>query len=1151
MGRIADAWARLTRGARGERGVVEAGVAAAGAVLVVGALVGNGVASTVIDMSDGQTWLPDEDGRIVQINPATGQPERRLVVGGPGSELDVAQRDGHLVVTDLATGTVTSIDLASLIASGSRGLDGEDTKVLLGGGMVVVVDLSPGTVRAVDPLTLADLGRPYRTDDLADAVIDDTGEVWLVTTEGQLRSVTFDARGGTWGVGTDRPVTGAGQQTRLLPHDAGATVFAPDGGVVVQVGNGADTAVSVAALEGSVLPAPTSPADLAPASVPEAGLVVMLADREALTVAVSEIGCRRPGAPQVFNDLVYVPCPGDGRVVVLDRTGARAAEDIIVPGGGDPELVVDDGRLIVRTPTDGRIVIVQADGTTSTVDISAADVPVQDATRPAPVRPGAGGGFSPSPAGPGSPAAPPGSSESREETSGPDGRPSREPTEGTAPRDDDPRPPGARPSDPGAPPGPGNDPSDPQTDPADPGDPAGPGDPGDPGDPDGTGDPDGPPTDGPGDPSDRVPGQVRAQLQADTSVLVTWAQPVEQPEAFVVATSEGSAVTVPGTEASATLTGLTCGRDLTVRVEAQYASGEPGVGTAAVTTADCAQPTPPDPAPAGVSARLEGDGSVSVTWTAPEQRPASYTVAASDGSRVSARGGETSATLTGLACERTLTVTVTALHADGTEGAASDTVRTADCPRNPAPSDVTAQLQGEDVRVSWTPPRDAPASYTVAASDGTAVTAGGGASSAVLADLTCGRTLTVTVTAHHAGGTDGAASAQVTTADCPAGPDPATPAGGVSASAQPDGSVRVTWTGASSGADRYVVRPLGGGGTTADGSARDVVLTGLTPGAPYRFEVETQLGSTTAVSAASNEVTVANVPGTVSGLSASVVDRTGSQVRVAVSFSGAPANGSPVTGYRVEHSGGGTSGSTTTGGTSTTLTVACSGQALCTTGGQLTVSVQATSQVGNGAAVSTTVSVPAPPPPPPANGDAVLSGVYSGTPGLHDSAIPMYVDVLAHPSWTGYTGTCRIDVSGAQNGSWTVPCRAGQVYVGALEQFQSITVRMTAVEAGVSSAAVSGEAPPRNQWAQCDLTTGICTDPVSVPGDPPVEIVPAPWVPPQVPNPPVLVAGLLLVGAAGTLRSLRRALTTPTFADSSLVAQSSPTAPENRNETTP
>src|SRR5690606_8778371 len=139
--RLQGAWKRLTRRGNRERGFVEAGVAAAGAVLVVGALVGNGVASTVMDMSDGQTWLPDENGRIVQINPATGQPERRLVVGEPGSELQIAQRDGHLVVTDLTTGAVTSIDLTTLIAAGSRGTQGEGTKVLLGGGMVVLVDL--------------------------------------------------------------------------------------------------------------------------------------------------------------------------------------------------------------------------------------------------------------------------------------------------------------------------------------------------------------------------------------------------------------------------------------------------------------------------------------------------------------------------------------------------------------------------------------------------------------------------------------------------------------------------------------------------------------------------------------------------------------------------------------------------------------------------------------------------------------------------------------------------------------------------------------------------------------------------------------------------------------------------------------------------
>src|SRR5699024_8410378 len=108
----------------------------------------------------------DDDGRVVQINPATGEPERRLLVGEDGSRMAVSQRDGHLVVTDETTGDITAIDLAGLVASGSRGTEAE-TWVLIGGGNVILVEPGLGTVRAVDPLTLADIGSPHRTEALA------------------------------------------------------------------------------------------------------------------------------------------------------------------------------------------------------------------------------------------------------------------------------------------------------------------------------------------------------------------------------------------------------------------------------------------------------------------------------------------------------------------------------------------------------------------------------------------------------------------------------------------------------------------------------------------------------------------------------------------------------------------------------------------------------------------------------------------------------------------------------------------------------------------------------------------------------------------------------------------------------------------------
>src|SRR5690606_31435470 len=108
-------WRRGLHKAGRERGMVEAGIAAAGGLLVVGAVVGNGVAAAAMDMSDGQTWLGGDDGSIVQVNPATGRPEYRLVIGGDGDRMEVTQNDGLLVVTNLETGVVTAIDLAGLV----------------------------------------------------------------------------------------------------------------------------------------------------------------------------------------------------------------------------------------------------------------------------------------------------------------------------------------------------------------------------------------------------------------------------------------------------------------------------------------------------------------------------------------------------------------------------------------------------------------------------------------------------------------------------------------------------------------------------------------------------------------------------------------------------------------------------------------------------------------------------------------------------------------------------------------------------------------------------------------------------------------------------------------------------------------------------
>ncbi|WP_146197221.1 hypothetical protein [Serinibacter arcticus] len=571
----------------GERGAVEVGVAMAGALLIVGAVVGNGVASTLVEMSDGATWLPEDDrGTVVQINPATGEAERRLQIAAGESDLEIAQRDGRLIVTDRATGEITAIDLSTLLASGQRtAADPDGTRILVGGGHVAMVELGEGVVRAVSPLTMADIGTPYRTDPIADAAIDDSGRVWVIGEDGALRELEYDADAREHRVRTDQDIEAAGPSTRLLPHDRGVTVFAPDRGAVVQVGAGNDITAGVPQLEGSVEAAPRSPSDLAPASLPEQGRVVVLSGRSVLAVDVAAIGCERPAQPQVFAGRIYVPCTGAGRVVVLAADGTRAAPDIVVPGGGDPRITVDEGRLVVHTRDgSGRYVLVDGAGTTRVVEPEATDVaPVPvPVDRPVPQRPQTPRVPAPAPPQPSTPAPNPGQTLPPVPTdtpSLPTDTPSL-PTDVPSLPTDTPSLPTGTPTETGTQP-----PTSTGTE-----------------DPTGTGPTSGTGT-GTGTPptGDYAPRRVQVAPVGDgTRASVTWQASQVAPVRYQVTASVGTGQEVDAdAELVSALTGLRCGTDVLVRVTAVHepAVTEPVTREVTYATPACEGTTPPSGPP--------------------------------------------------------------------------------------------------------------------------------------------------------------------------------------------------------------------------------------------------------------------------------------------------------------------------------------------------------------------------------------------------------------------------------------------------------------------------------------------------------------------------------------------------------------------------
>ncbi|MGW5052381.1 hypothetical protein [Actinokineospora sp. NPDC004072] len=362
------------------------GAAVLGVLLLAGAALGTGIARTAVAVSDGLTWLGDDQrGEVVQVNPASGRPETRLAVAGGDAQLDIIQRDGMLVVLDRRTGQITVIDLATLLASGRRqAAPGAGSKVLLAAGRLFIVDRAGGTIAHVDPVTLADVGEPWAAGkELADAAAADDGLLWAVDAGGVLHSLEWSDPQTRFVERASRPVPGAGPRTVLVPHKRGVTLLGLEGGVVLQDGTGRDHTATTAPQPGDVLAAQMSPDDLVPAAVPASGVVVILVGDRVLTVDVAALGCPRPGQPAVFHDRVYVPCLGSGKVIVLDRDGQRGGEDVRT-GSGDPRLVFDDDRLFIQTPGAETGVVVDPDGDTRAVRVRDPELPVTDPERDPP-----------------------------------------------------------------------------------------------------------------------------------------------------------------------------------------------------------------------------------------------------------------------------------------------------------------------------------------------------------------------------------------------------------------------------------------------------------------------------------------------------------------------------------------------------------------------------------------------------------------------------------------------------------------------------------------------------------------------------------------------------------------------------------------------
>ncbi len=330
-------------------------------------------------------------------------------------------------------------------------------------------------------------------------------------------------------------------------------------------------------------------------------------------------------------------------------------------------------------------------------------------------------------------------------------------------------------------------------------------------------------------------------------------------------------------ETSATISGLSCGSQYTVAVDAVDAagntstqssidsstvacsgggtSGTSGVGGGGGTgggggggggsTPDTTPPT----TPAGVSASSSTQTSISLAWAASTDNTAvtGYGVYAN-----SALEGSTTAspyTVTGLTCGTTYTLAVDAVDAAGNRsGKGTVSASTATCPPAPdtqaptTPGGVnTSSSTQTSIALSWTASTDntAVSGYGVYANS--ALKGSTTASPYTVTGLTCGTTYTLAVDAVDAAGNrSGKGTVSASTATCPPAPDttpPTTPTG-VNGSSFTQTSIALSWTAST---DNTAVTGYGiysNSVFSGSASASPYTLSGLTCGTTYTLAVD-------------------------------------------------------------------------------------------------------------------------------------------------------------------------------------------------------------------------------------------------------------------------------------------------------------------------
>ena len=203
----------------------------------------------------------------------------------------------------------------------------------------------------------------------------------------------------------------------------------------------------------------------------------------------------------------------------------------------------------------------------------------------------------------------------------------------------------------------------------------------------------------------------RRARSTQTSATLSWTASTDNVAVTGYRLFQGGSQVGTSATTSFGYTGLTCGTTYTLGVVAFDAAGNvSGTATKSVTTAACADTTPPS-TPAGLATSAVAATSATLSWTAATDNVGVTGYRLFQGGSQVGTSATTSFGYTGLTCATTYTLGVAAVDAAGNvSGTATKSLTTAACPDTTPPSTptglATSAIGQTSVALSWTASTD-------------------------------------------------------------------------------------------------------------------------------------------------------------------------------------------------------------------------------------------------------------------------------------------------------------------------------------------------------------------------------------------------------------------------------------------------------------